>query len=87
MDTEAPQTDSEVAMKDIVLHFQMLLPAVVMAKASLMHLGTIPTVATSEKDISKVTSGELPKDLEVCPGPTLKQCVPEGSKYRPVAPR
>lgn len=38
---------NQVVMKDTVLRFQTLLPAVVMAKPNLTHLGTIPTAATS----------------------------------------
>lgn len=71
--------DLEVDMKAIV-HLSQTLPAVVMVKLSSTHLGTIPVVPTSGRDISKATNAEQPKDLAVCPEVTCKQCDLKGSR-------
>lgn len=87
MDTEAPPTALEVDMKAIVLLSQIL-PAVVMANPNLIRLGTIPIAPISRRDIKEATSGELPKDLGVCPEVMLKQCDPKNIfKERQVTPR
>lgn len=63
-----------------IVHPSPTLPAVDTVKLSSTHLGTIPAVPISGRDISKATNVEQPKDLVVCPEVMRRQCDPKGSR-------